>query len=389
MMRYAALLLSAIVLIFSSCSGAVSGQADIESFIDDSSNFSVSYNANGGEGDIASSIHTVGSSFALDAGSSMTHPDYPLYVWNTSADASGVFYPLSSVIKMPPRDLTLYAIWYRLFAITYHDTDMDGGSPPSPNYGYPGSVVMIAANNGAFYRSGNYAFNGWNTQADGLGKNYAAGSTFVFTNTFVDLYPRWKSVPGPVPLVPQTVVGTVTPDSDHKGVAGSSCWYFNDGSYVSYDSPYMCFGYNQPFSISVWFKAAILPSFGWPHIFMINAGPSPGNFVYFLMLDGTQSGALVACMGESGNPAANSIVYPVTPDVWHHAVMVYDCSKLELYVDGISQGSTLYTVGPLPKPTGPLMLGGGADNFFNGIIGELKVYDRALGADEVMALYSN
>jgi hypothetical protein len=386
-MRYAAVLLSAIALVLSSCSGAVSGQADIESFIDGATNFSVTYDSNGGIGAIAPSVHAVGSSFALDGGSSLTYT-LPLHIWNTAADASGVFYPLGATIKMPPRDLTIYAIWGQVFTLTYHDTGMDGGSPPFPNVGYPGDAVSIAGNTGCLYRQGNYAFDGWNTQADGLGKNYAAGSTFVFTNTSEDLYPRWKSVPGPVPLV--------TPDNPAglaagMGRAGGSgdYWIFNGSDQVSYESPNIHFAYNQPFSISVWFMATGLPPLpNYHYWYIVSLMGTYHDFNYFMTLDGPNGGALAACVTKNC-VGSNFVTYPVAVNAWHHAVMVYDGRMVELYVDGVSRGTDLYTFGPSPTPMTPMKLGGGSGTYFQGSIGELKVYDRALGADEVMALYSN
>ena len=388
-MRYAAILLSATVLVFTSCSGAVSGQADIESFVDDARNFRVSYDANGGTGAIAPSVHAVGSSITLDNGFSMTHPENALRRWNTAPDYSGTFYTPGSVIKMPPKDLVLYAVWGDGYLLSY-DGNGNGsshGSPPAPVTYYPGNTVEVAANSGVLYRLGNYAFDGWNTQANGLGTNYAPGSTFVFANAPMTLYARWKSVTGPVTLVaPDVSAGTVVA-RDRQGNYIRPCWDFDAGKSVSYDSPSLRFAYNHPFSISVWFKPDSLPSSGYCHI--ASVGGSGGQFNYFLMLSGPNNGDLSAEIGQSGG-MGTYLYYHVSEYQWHHAVMVYDGSMLELYVDGVSRGTGPYTNGALPTPTTAMVFGGGSSgSYFDGTIGELKVYDRALGADEVAALSAN
>lgn len=387
-MRYAAILVSAIILVFTSCSGAVSGQADIESFVDDSLNFFVSYNANGGTGDIASSVHAVGSSVPLDSGSSMTHPDYPLHIWNTAADASGTFYPLGSVIKMPPKDLVLYAIWEQEFNLSYNSNGGAGGSISSQTR-FPGDAVAVAVNSGVFYRTDDYAFAGWNTEPDGTGKNYAPGSTFVFTNALVTLYARWKAVSGPVTLVTPTVPAGVISALDRHGLTSTQYWEFDDANQVSYDSPSLCFAYNHPFSISVWFRANELPPLpNYHYWYIVSLVGVAGDFNYFMTLDGPNAGALAACVTKNC-AGSNFVLYPVSVGVWHHAVMVYNGRMLELYVDGASRGTTLYTFGVSPTPMTPMNLGGGSGSCFQGSIGELTVYDRAISADEVAALSAN
>ena len=39
-----------------------------------------------------------------------------------------------------------------------------------------------------------YSFNGWNTQADGLGTNYADGATYAFAAD-ITLYAKWTALP--------------------------------------------------------------------------------------------------------------------------------------------------------------------------------------------------
>jgi hypothetical protein len=200
------------------------------------------------------------------------------------------------------------------------------------------------------------------------------------------LYAKWKSVTGPVTLVTPTVPAGVFSALDRHGANTGTCWDFDDGTLVSYTSPDLCFAYNQPFSISIWFMPRSLPSSGWCHI--VAVGGVPGQFNYFLAFDGPKGGDLVANIGKSGT-APNEIPCHVSATMWHHAVMVYDGSEMVLYVDGASRGTVVYSFGAAPTPTTAMTFGGGDSNYFDGSIGELTVYDRAISADEVAALAAN
>jgi uncharacterized repeat protein (TIGR02543 family) len=54
----------------------------------------------------------------------------------------------------------------------------------------PDIEVSVSANTGNLERTG-YTFSGWNTQPDGLGTDYAAGSSYTANET-VTLYAKWK-----------------------------------------------------------------------------------------------------------------------------------------------------------------------------------------------------
>jgi hypothetical protein len=90
---------------------------------------------------------------------------------------------------------------------------------------------------------------------------------------------------------------------------------------------------------------------------------------------------------------------------WHYAVGTYDGSAVKLYVDGVQVASNLTTTTPPPIPgtipdnTGiqPVRIGanslglvdGKGDGYFIGGIGEIRVWNRSLSAEEVSAAYNN
>ncbi|MBN8216673.1 MAG: LamG domain-containing protein [Spirochaetes bacterium] len=95
---------------------------------------------------------------------------------------------------------------------------------------------------------------------------------------------------------------------------------------------------------------------------------------------------------DNKNPAALS---PVESPVgaWHHVVGVYDKdgAKIHLYVNGELKATAPMTAAPRTYPP-QLFIGtgstGGKYSFgYRGIVDEVKVFDRALGAQEIKAAY--
>ncbi|MHC4175072.1 MAG: LamG-like jellyroll fold domain-containing protein, partial [Planctomycetota bacterium] len=97
---------------------------------------------------------------------------------------------------------------------------------------------------------------------------------------------------------------------------------------------------------------------------------------------------------ECGNTQPSSRVIGsqnVNDGIWHHLVGTYDGSQSRLYVDGQLDGSVdasgsieslgdtyFGCIGALYKRND-----GAARNFFNGLIDDVRIYDRALSAEEV------
>ena len=77
---------------------------------------------------------------------------------------------------------------------------------------------------------------------------------------------------------------------------------------------------------------------------------------------------------------------------WHHIAGTYDGNTLKIYVDGMEEGSTFDITG-LPddydsaKYIGRSHNTSGLQPYFGGIIDEVAIYDRALGASEIEDIY--
>jgi hypothetical protein len=96
-----------------------------------------------------------------------------------------------------------------------------------------------------------------------------------------------------------------------------------------------------------------------------------------------------AHVGSTGGYHYFNGATPLHAGVWYHAAMTYDGAFLKLYVNGVLDG-TLAATGPITVTTHPLLFGGHADGpwSFNGLVDEVTLYNRALSAAEIVAIYN-
>lgn len=78
----------------------------------------------------------------------------------------------------------------------------------------------------------------------------------------------------------------------------------------------------------------------------------------------------------------------VTAGVWYHVAFVRDNGVQRLYVNGVLETTTTYSIGDISN-TEPLRIGARGDllSWFEGIIDEVRIFNRALSTDEILNLY--
>jgi hypothetical protein len=69
---------------------------------------------------------------------------------------------------------------------------------------------------------------------------------------------------------------------------------------------------------------------------------------------------------------------------WHHVVGSADGTNLKIYVDGTLATTT---PGTIIVPTGAKRIGSSQSRYFNGAIDDVRIYNRALSAQEIQQLY--
>ena len=120
---------------------------------------------------------------------------------------------------------------------------------------------------------------------------------------------------------------------------------------------------------------------GWRNVLMKE---QPGGAVYELYANtgtGKPAGG-VFTTAENMVQGGSSLA----PDVWSHVATTYDGTTQRLFVNGVEVASRAQA-GPLKKSSNPLRIGGNNiwGEYFQGLIDEVRVYNRALTATEIQA----
>jgi uncharacterized repeat protein (TIGR02543 family) len=143
----------------------------------------VTYNSQGGSS-VSPQSGPQGTNITLAAAPS--YPGHTFAGWNTLSNGTGTNYAAGSTYTLNG-DVALYAKWINnaTITVTYNS---QGGSRVNAQSGLQGTTITLAA--APTYAGRTFA--GWNTQSNGKGTNYAAGSNYTL-NADVTLYAKWTS----------------------------------------------------------------------------------------------------------------------------------------------------------------------------------------------------
>ena len=155
--------------------------------------FAVTYE---GSGNTAGTVprdpdfYASGASATVADGGSLTRGSQVFVGWATSQFGPVAYVPGSRIdpINAP---VTLWAVYGTPKTVTFDANQGSGTMAPQSS----GSAEPLESN--AFTRV-DYAFTGWNTNADGTGIAYANGATYGFSSD-ATLYAQWVSAPTPKP----------------------------------------------------------------------------------------------------------------------------------------------------------------------------------------------
>ncbi len=181
--------------------------------------------------------------------------------------------------------------------------------------------------------------------------------------------------------------GTITGSAPlAAGKVGQAIAFKNSGQYVQSGSVFSEFGTsNQPYTIAGWVK--------------INSGVSSGNVVFMgdswcLPPVNITGGKLRATSWNGGEVDALGTTV-LSPNTWYHFATTWDAAGgLKIFVNGSQENSAAmanfsaagsarimragYSPGSCAGDTGAL----------NGAVDEIRIYNRALSADEIKQLYN-
>ena len=164
---------------------------------------------------------------------------------------------------------------------------------------------------------------------------------------------------------------------------------FDGNGYVSIPDSPLLDSLTTSITIELWFKTDQVTS-DWTGIV------AKGNSAWQLQ---ATPGANTVDFTVSVSAGDLSSSRSINDGQWHHVAGVYDGTNMFLYVDGtldISQPAT----GLIPQNSDPLAIGANVQAyvpgcgcnepgyFFNGLIDEVSIYNRALTAQEIQAIYA-
>ncbi|MFJ7128946.1 LamG-like jellyroll fold domain-containing protein [Streptomyces sp. NPDC098101] len=166
------------------------------------------------------------------------------------------------------------------------------------------------------------------------------------------------------------------------GVGGSALRFDGKGGFAQTDGPVV--DTTASYTVSAWAALDALP----------------GNYATVVSQDGRrQENPFYLQYGQGAfafsTPGGNRARYATTPELgrWYHLVGVRDTvrNEIRLYVDGALVATA--APGPADVSTGPLAVGrarwgGGNVDFWNGAVDQVRVFDKALSAEEVTALHT-
>ena len=149
--------------------------------------YTVSFNANGGNGSMAAQTVTANTFTALSA-NSFTRSGYTFSGWNTASNGGGTAYADRASVTLNT-NLTLYAQWTKI-PDTYYTISFNanGGVGAMAEHAVKENTSTTLSAN-SFTRSG-YTFTGWNTKADGTGEAYADRAA-ITPAADLTLYAQW------------------------------------------------------------------------------------------------------------------------------------------------------------------------------------------------------
>ena len=186
----------------------------------------VTFDSNGADGGYTDP-QTVGINTAtVLSGNGFRKYDSVFRGWNTRADGTGTGYGDRDII-IADCDITLYAQWARRLAITFDGNGATGGGMPLPQVICEGDSAKLMQNE---YEKTGYAFNGWNTEADGTGTPYAEEEV-ISPISDMTLYAQWTDDAVTVTFDGRSAEGTMSPQKIARNVPSLLSYrdYFKPG----------------------------------------------------------------------------------------------------------------------------------------------------------------
>ena len=137
-------------------------------------------------------------------------------------------------------------------------------------------------------------------------------------------------------------------------------------------------------TVSMWIKPHVLTS--WDYLF--TRGTADYVEAYRFEVGATQ---LIAVFGDGTTNGYIERAHGMVNDQWYHIAMTYDGATAALYVDGAQLGATASISIVMEQDSDTTTIGqplAGAGSYFDGEIDEVAMWDSALSAAQILAIYN-
>ena len=205
---------------------AITKNIDLYARVGNKTGYSVTYvTAEGSSPVTDDKLYAEGAYATVRDGASTAPAGKDFLYWNASSDSSGKKYYPNDKVLVPKGGVTLTAVYglvAQALTLTYHANYPEGLTAPDPatktRTGLKNNECITVAADNTFPAPAGYAFDGWNTKADGTGTSFAADSSARVDKVEEPnvLYAQWKKT-----TIDEEVTVTITGNSDTKVYNGS------------------------------------------------------------------------------------------------------------------------------------------------------------------------
>ena len=176
--------------------------------------------------------------------------------------------------------------------------------------------------------------------------------------------------------------------ADRLGNANEACSFSGTNSYISVPNHSSLNFSTGNFSILAIIKTSVIPTYSWSALITKHNTATWHDTEYFLVIEGNTGYATFGLSTNTGIFERALGTTNICDGQYHTLVGVRANGQLKLYVDGAIQATASASINP--DNSNPLNIGRSSyDNgsgYFNGIMDEVRIYNRALSEEEIQAL---
>lgn len=177
--------------------------------------------------------------------------------------------------------------------------------------------------------------------------------------------------------------GTVNGNTAVVGKMSQALSFNGTDSYITINSNPIS-NYASANSVCAWVKPSDLSSSGGTYRTILNFSADTNNYTRIAVQNNSNLTVAYTAGGVSYGQAA--IGSPITSNSWNHICSVFNGSTLSIYINSASEADLADSASN--GAVNYIGARGGGIGFWNGLIDDIRVYNRALQASEIQEIYN-